>query len=99
MNHLTDTRILRLAVFALAIALAPAVVSIAAGAKHKTMSKSELKHLVDTAETKTDHESIAQYFDDEAAKLRGGIQGARGTGAGLSKERPGSAKYPGSMQT
>jgi hypothetical protein len=32
------------------------------------LSKSELKILVANAETKTDHERIAQYFDSETAK-------------------------------
>jgi hypothetical protein len=67
-NDLINTRILRLAAFAVAMAWAPAVVSVPAAAKDQTISKSELKHLIATAETKADHERIAQYFDAQAAK-------------------------------
>jgi hypothetical protein len=99
MDHLIKTRILRLAVFALAIAFTPAAVSIAAGAKHKAMSKSELKHLVATAETKADHERIAQYFDDEAAKYEAESKEHEELAGAYRKSGPASAKYPGSMQT
>src|SRR5260370_40316591 len=67
-NHLMNTRTLRLAVFAVAMAMLPAVVSVPAWAKDKTLSKSELKNLIANAETKADHERIAQYFDAEAVK-------------------------------
>src|SRR5437773_9699982 len=99
MDHLINTRILRLAVLTVAIALAPAVVSIAAGAKHKAISKSELKHLIATAETKTDHERIAQYFDDEAAKYEAESKEHGELAQAYRKSGPASAKYPGSMQT
>lgn len=46
----------------------PAVVSVPAGAKDKTISKSELRDLIANAKTPADHERIAQYFDAEAAK-------------------------------
>lgn len=68
-NHLINTRALRLAAFAVAIALAPAVVSVPAGAKDKpTISKTELRTLIANAKTPADHERIAQYFDAEATK-------------------------------
>lgn len=69
LNHLKNTRILRLVVFAVAIAMLGAVVSVPAGAaKDQTLSKSELKKLIANAETKADHERIAKYFDAEATK-------------------------------
>ena len=67
LNHLMNTRTLRLAVFAVATVMLTAVVSVPAGAKDKTPSKTELKSLIANAETKADHERIAQYFDAEAA--------------------------------
>lgn len=68
LNHLMNTRTLRLAVFAVATAMLTAVVSVPGGAKDKPLTKSELKNLIAHAETKADHERIAQYFDVEAAK-------------------------------
>lgn len=44
------------------------VVSVSAGAKDKQLGKKELKSLIAKAETKADHERIAQYFDAEATK-------------------------------
>jgi hypothetical protein len=57
-----------LAVFAVATAMLTAVVSVPAGAADKPLTKSELKSLVANAETKADHERIAQYFEAEAAR-------------------------------
>ena len=68
LNHLINTRTLRLAVFAVATAMLTAVVSVPAGAADKPLTKSELKNLVANAETKADHERIAQYFEAEAAR-------------------------------
>ena len=66
---LMNTKALRMAVFALTVGLATAVVSVPAGAaKDKTLTKTELKNLIANAETKADHERIAQYFDAEAAR-------------------------------
>lgn len=66
-NHLINAQTLRLAVLAVAFAVVPALV-IPAGAKDKTVSKSELKTLIVNAKTPADHERIAQYFDGQAAK-------------------------------
>ncbi len=66
LTHLMSIRTLRLAVFAAAILTA--VVSVPTGAKDKPFSKSEIKNLIGNAETKADHERIAQYFDAEAAR-------------------------------
>ena len=69
LNHLINTRTLRLAVFAVATAILATTVSITAGvAKDKTLSKTELRNLIENAKTPADHEQIAQYFDAEAAK-------------------------------
>jgi hypothetical protein len=69
LNHLMNTRTLRLGVFAVAIAMLTAVVSVPAGAaKDKTLSKTELRNLVANAKTAADHERIAQYFDSVATK-------------------------------
>ena len=69
LNHLLSTQTLRLAVFTLATAMLTVVVSVPALAKDKpTMSKSELKTLIANAQTKADHERVAQYFDAEATR-------------------------------
>ena len=68
LNHLTSTRTLKLAFFVAAAAMLTTVVSVPAGAKDKLLSKSELKNLIANAESKADHERIAQYFDAEATR-------------------------------
>jgi hypothetical protein len=69
LKHLMNTKALRAAVFAIAVGLVTAVVSVPVGAaKDKPLSKSELKNLIANAETKADHERIAQYFDAEATR-------------------------------
>ena len=68
LNHLINTRTLRLAVFAVATAMLTAVVPVPAGAADKPLTKSELKNLVANAETKADHERVAKYFDAEALR-------------------------------
>src|SRR5713226_1497022 len=62
-----NTRIVKTVVFAVVFAAA-AVVSVSAGAKDKPLNKAELKNLIANAETKAEHERIAQYFDAEAAR-------------------------------
>lgn len=68
LNHLISTQTLRLAVFTVATAMLATVASVTAGAKDKTISKSELRTLIANAKTPADHERIAQYFDAEATK-------------------------------
>jgi hypothetical protein len=69
LNRLINTRTLKLAVFAVAMAMLAAVVSVPAGAaKARTLGQSELKNLISNAKTVADHEWIAQYFDSEATK-------------------------------
>ncbi len=98
-NHLTNTRTLGLAVFAVAMVLVPAVVSVPAAAKDKQLSQSELKNLVSNAETKADHERIAQYFDAEAAKYEAESKD-HGELAQVYQRNSSATpkKYPGSMQ-
>lgn len=99
-NQLMNTRTIRLAFFAMAIALMSAAFSAPAWAKDKTLSKSELKHLIATAETKADHERIAQYFDAEATKYETEAK-EHGELAPLYQRNPPATptKYPGSMQS
>lgn len=68
LNHLMNTRTLRLAVFAVATAMLTGVVSVPARAKDKPVSQKELKNLIANAETKAEHERIAQHFEAEAAQ-------------------------------
>ena len=68
LNHLMNTRALTLAVFAIATAMLTTVVSVPAGAKDKLLSQKELKNLIAKAETKAEHERIAQHFEAEAAR-------------------------------
>ena len=67
LNNLINARALRLAVFAAATAILATTVSVGV-AKDKTLSKTELRHIIENAKTPADHEQIAQYFDAEAAK-------------------------------
>ena len=100
LNHLMNTRTLGLAVFAVAMAMVPAVVSVPAGAKDKQLGKKELKSLIANAETKADHERIAQYFDAEATKYDGEAK-EHGELAPIYQRNPSSTptKYPGSVQS
>jgi hypothetical protein len=100
LNHLINTRTLRLAVFAVAAAMLTAVVSVPAGAKDKPLSKSELKSLIANAETKADHERIAQYFDAEAARYEAESKD-HGELAQLYQRNTSATptKYPGGQQS
>ena len=60
-------RIVNTAVFAAIFALA-GTVSVSAATTEQPLTKAELKSMVGKAETKADHERIAQYFDAEAAR-------------------------------
>jgi len=99
-NHLIRAATLRLAAFTVAITLAQSVVSIPTAAKGKTLTKAELDHLIATAETKADHERVAQYFDAEAAKYEADAKKHKELAQAYRKSGTASAtKYPGSMQT
>lgn len=74
--------------------------SFSAGAKDKTLSKNEVKSLIASAETKADHERIAQYFDSEAAKYDAEAKD-HGELAEVYRKNPPSppTKFPGSQQS
>ena len=101
-KHFMSTRIFKTAVFAVALALA-AVVSVpaggtgAAGSKDKPLTKVELKSLISNAETKAEHERIAQYFDAEAARYEAEAKD-HGELAPFYRKNPDPAlsKHPGS---
>ena len=98
LNNLMNRRTLGLAIFAVAIAMTPAVISVPAEAKDKPLSKSEVKALIATAETKAEHERIAQYFDGEAAKYEAEAKEHADLAVVYGKSTP-SAKIPGPSQT
>lgn len=100
LNHLVNTRALRLAVFAVATAMLTAVVSVPAGAADNPLSKSELKNLISNAETKAEHERIAKYFDAEAARYEADSKD-HGELAQLYQRNTSATptKYPGGMQS
>ena len=76
--------ILHTTVFAVTLALA-GLVSVPAGAKDTPLTKVELKSLISNAETKADHERIAQYFEAEAARYEAE---AKGKNAGWTDTGP-----------
>jgi hypothetical protein len=95
-----STRTLWMAVFVVATAMLTAVASVPAGAKDKTISKSQLKNLIANAETKADHERIAQYFDAEATKYEAEAKDhAELATLYHGNTSPTPAKYPGSVQS
>lgn len=68
LKHITNTGTFKAAVLTAAVAMLSVAASVPAGAQNKTLSKSELKNLIAHAETKADHERIAEYFDAETRK-------------------------------
>ena len=100
LNHLMNTRAIKLAVFVVATAMLTTVVSVPAGAKDKLLTKSELKNLVANAETKTEHERIAQYFDAEATRYDAEAK-EHGDLAPFYQRNPDPAlsKHPGSQRS
>jgi hypothetical protein len=101
LNHYMNTRTLRTAFFAVAVAMLTAVASVPAGAaKDKSLSKTELRNLIANAKTGADHERIAQYFDGEATKYEAEVK-EHGELALFYQRHPSATptKFPGSMQT
>ena len=97
-------RILAATVKALLFTVTAAALSVSlsspAVAKEKTLSKSELRNLIAKAETKSEHEQIARYFDSEASKLEAEAKEHAELAAIYEKNPPSQAtKFPGSMQT
>ena len=73
---------------------------VSMGASEKKLSKSELKNLIATAETKADHERIAKYFDSEAAKYDAEAKEHSDLATVYEKNPPSQpGKYPGTQQT
>jgi hypothetical protein len=98
LNYLTSTRTLRLAIFALGTAMLTAVVS--APAKDKPLNGTELKSQIANAETKADHEHIAQHFDAEAARYGAEAKEHRELAQLYQRNTgPTPTKYPGSAQS
>ena len=67
--------------------------------KGKTLSHGELKSLVTKAETKADHERIAQHFDGEADRYEAEAKEHADLAVFYEKHTPNGAKYPGGMKT
>lgn len=67
-KHIINTSTLKAAVLTTAVAVLAVFASVPAGAADKPLTKSQVKALIATAETKAEHERIAQYFDAEAAR-------------------------------
>ena len=97
-RHMMNTSTLRTALLTAVIAVLAVFVSVSAGAKDKLLSKSELKSLVANAETKAEHERIAQYFDAEATKYETEAKDHSELAVVYQKSTP-SAKIPGPSQT
>ena len=67
-KQIMSNRKLRTMLLTLAVGALTVFVSVPAGAKEKSLTKNELKNLINSAEKKADHERIAQYYDAEATK-------------------------------
>ena len=100
LNHITNTSAFKAVVSTAAIAVLAVFVSVPAGAKDKLLSKSELKSLVANAETKADHERVAQYFDAEAMRYEAEAKD-HGELAPFYQRSPDPAlsKHPGSQRS
>jgi hypothetical protein len=100
LNPLINTRTLRMVIFAVMIGLLPIATIVPAGAKEKTLSQKELKNLIANAETKADHERVAQYFDAEAAKYEAEAKEHGELATFYQKANSATpGKYPGSIQS
>ncbi len=66
-KYLVTAQTIKTMLVAFVFALA-AVNSVPAAAKDKSLSNTELKRLIANAQSKADHERIAQHFDAEAVK-------------------------------
>ncbi len=77
-----------------------AVMSVSAGAKEKSLSKTELKNLIVHAHTMADHERIAQYFDAEAARYDAEAKDhSEMAGYYQKSPDPAASKHPGSSRS
>jgi hypothetical protein len=98
-NHITNNSKFRATLLTAAIAVIAVGASVPAGAKDKPLSQSDLKSLVAKAETKADHERIAQHFDAEADRYDAEAKEHSDLAAFYEKNTPSGAKYPGGMKT
>jgi hypothetical protein len=89
----------RVTLLTAAIGLLAVAVSLPAEEKGKTLSQSDLKSLVAKAETKADHERIAQHFDAEADRYDAEAKEHSDLAVFYQKNTPNGAKYPGGMKT
>lgn len=97
-KRMMNTGTFKAALLTAAVAVLVVFVSVPAGAKDKPLSKSEVKALIATAETKAEHERIAQYFDAEVAKYEAEAREHADLAVVYGKSTP-SAKPPGPSQT
>ena len=98
LKHLINVQKIRLAVFAVAMAIL--AISVPAGAKDKPLNEKEIKNLIANAETKAEHERIAHYFDAEAARYEAESK-EHGELAQLYQRNTSATptKYPGGAQS
>ena len=97
-KRMMNTGILKAALLTTAVAVLAIFVSAPAGAQNKPLTNSEVKALIKTAETKAEHERIAQYFEAEAAKYDAEAKDHAEL-AGIYQKSTPSAKPPGPSQT
>ena len=98
LKHIIHTSAIKAGLLTAAVAVLAVFISAPAGAQSKTISHKELKNLIAHAETKADHERIAQYFDAEAAKYAAEAKQLDEL-AGIYQKSTPSAKPPGPSQT
>ncbi len=95
-KDLIGMRIVKTVAFAVAFGLA-----IWADAADKPLTKAELKSLITKAQTKADHERIAQYFEAEAASYEVEAKDHADLAQFYKKkeiEDPGLSKHPASLR-
>jgi hypothetical protein len=98
-KHIKNNSKFRATLFTAAIAVLAVGVSVPAGAKDKPLTQSDLKSLVAKAESKADHERIAQHFDAEADRYDAEAKEHADLAAFYQKNTPSGTKYPGGMKT
>jgi len=89
----------RVTLLTAAIGLLAVGVSLPAEEKDKTLSHGDLKTLVSKAETKADHERIAQHFDAKADRYEAEAKEHAELAEFYQKHTPNGTKYPGGMKT
>src|ERR1700722_6716132 len=98
-KHTMNNSKLRVTLLTVAIAVLAVGVSLPAGAKDKPLTQSDLKSLVAKAETKADHERIAQHFDAEADRYDAEAKEHSDLAVFYQKNTPNGSKYPSGMKT